>query len=171
MIESRGTNLYCQYCFKENRLTPITGDADFCSATHRKKFHQRLRTILGVLDEAGRRVPRSAAAILVSTVIPVDAFSRAISRPPAANPEPARYSGLFFDRMAGSLEPQGVDEAKDPSILVDLAPGKPLITDIPSLPHPAIPIASPVPDDSRLRRIARVIGSLRGRQELREAAV
>jgi hypothetical protein len=164
--------LYCKYCGKESWLTRLTGDPDFCTPRHRKKFHQHLRTVLKAMEAENIRVPQSPGPMaLLPPISGFDEFFPTTVVAPIHGFKPARYSRLSFERLSEPLEPQSFEMTNEVSAAYEpVERPVPVMDATPAPPTPVIPISRSLQEDPRLRRIAEVIASLRARHEFKEAA-
>ena len=164
--------MYCKYCGKENWLSRLTGDPDFCTPGHRKKFHQRLRTVFSAMEAENIRVPQSPGPKpLLPPISGFDEFFPSTVLAPLHGFKPARYSRLSFECLGELLEPQSFEMTSELSTGSEpIEPPAPVVENAPNPPTPVIPISRPLHDDPRVRRIADVIASLRARHEFKEAA-
>jgi hypothetical protein len=164
--------LYCKFCGKESWLTRLTGDPDFCTPGHRKKFHHHLRTALSAMEAENIRVPLSPGPMpLLPPISGFDEFFPTNILAPLHGFKPAQYSRLLFERLPEPLEPQSFEMPNELSAASEpVERPAPVMDAAPAPPTPVIPISRSLPDDPRLRRIAEVIASLRARHEFKEAA-
>ena len=162
----------CQFCGSDLWLTAYAvGDRDFCSPSHRRKYHERLRHVMEQVSDPPLHLPQ-AGFQLTQAASPIGPEPTATPAciiwlcPERSYPvvHPALPLGIDSREDAGELPPDVPLEVAvilDPEVVV--SPKSPA----PVLPFalPAQPAPSPVPDldaDTELKkRLGRICADLR----------
>ena len=135
----------CQYCGNEFWASRVIGDSDFCSLSHRSRFHNQLRA---ALQRIGRATDiRSTGLAPYHSGLAVDSESRATEFDVVSYKRPIRIPAFALTATDDVLAPELADSG-EPEQLKEATRSE-------------LPPAHPASSDERPLRISAILAKLR----------
>ena len=156
----------CKFCGKESWLSVVFRDTDFCTPSHRRKFHERLQKVMHTTDAANLRSTKTAGPVLgLSPAATFAGFSPSLQLESTPVLRAPRVSGLALNecrlefKSPSNAELQALASVTEeslvsaPQVVVDRVSNEPS--------SPVLVMCRPVVQDSRMQRLTDLITNLR----------